>query len=75
MGSSLAPTLAKLFLAHIENKLFGKQLDFHSKLFSRHVNDIFAIFENSNQCPRFLDLLNSQQNNIKFTVDLPSETI
>ena len=75
MGSPLAPTLANFFLAHIENKLLGKQLDFHPKLYSRYVDDIFAVFDNSDHCTKFLDLLNSQHNNIKFTVELPSDTI
>ena len=44
MGSPLAPILANFFLAHIENKLLGKQLDFHPKLYSRYVDDIFATF-------------------------------
>ena len=35
MGSPLAPTLANFFLAHIENKLLGKQSDFNPKLYSR----------------------------------------
>ena len=74
MGSPLAPTLANFFLAHIENKLLGKQLDFHPKLYFRYVDDIFAVFDNSDYCTKFLDLLNSQHN-IKFTVELPSDTI
>ena len=75
MGSPLTPTLANFFLAHIKNKLLGKQLDFHPKLYSRYVNDIFAVFDNSYHRTKFLDLLNSQHNNIKFTVELPSDTI
>ena len=75
MGSPLTPTLANFFLAHIENKLSGKQLDFHPKLYSRYVDDIFAVFDKSDHCTKFLDLLNSQHNNIKFTVEFPSETI
>ena len=75
MGSPLAPNLANFFLAHIENKLLRKQLDFHPKLYSRYVNDIFAVFDNSDHCTKFLDLLKSQYNNIKFTVELPSDTI
>ena len=68
MGSLLAPTLANFFLAQIKNKSLGKQPDFHSKLYSRYVDDIFAVFGNSDHCTKFLDLLNSQHNNIKFTV-------
>ena len=75
MSSPLAPTLANFFLAHIENKLLGKQSDFLPKLYSRYVDDIFAAFDNSNHCTKFLDVLNSQHNNIKFTVELPSDII
>ena len=70
------PTSANFFLAHIENKLLlGKQLDFHPKLYSKYVDDIFAVYDNSDHCIKFLDLLNSQHNNIKFTVELPSDAI
>ena len=77
MGSPLAPTSAKFFLAYIENKLFGKQSDFYPKLYSRHVDDIFSVFDNSNHCTKFLDLLNFQHNtrNIKFTAKFSSDTI
>ena len=75
MGSPLALTLANFFLAHIENKLLGKQLDFHPKLYSRYVDDIFPVFDNSDHYTKFFDLLNSQHNNIKFTVEFPSDTI
>ena len=42
---------------------------------SRYVDNIFAVFGNSNHCTKFLDLLNSQHNNIKFTVEFFSDTI
>ena len=63
MGSPLVPTLANFFLARIENKLLGKQSDFYPKLYSRYVDDIFAVFDNSDHCAKFLELLNSQHNN------------
>ena len=44
-------------------------------MYSRYVNDIFAVFDNFDYCTKFLNLLNSQHNNIKFTVELPSDTI
>ena len=56
-------------------KLFGKQPYFHLKLYSRYADDIFAVFDNSDHCTKFLDLLNSQHNNIKFTMELSSDTI
>ena len=36
---------------------------------------LLYIFDNLDHCTKFLDLLNSQYNNIKFTVELPSNTI
>ena len=57
------------------NKLLGSQLDFHQKLYSRYVDDIFAVFDKSDHCTKFFDLFNSQHNNVKFTVEFPSDTI
>ena len=44
-------------------------------MYSRYVDDIFAVFDKFDHCTKFLDLLNSQHNNIKFTVEFPSDTI
>ena len=44
-------------------------------MYSRYVDDIFAVFDKSDHCTKFLDLLNSQHNNIKFTVKFSSDTI
>ena len=74
MSFPLASTLANFFLAQMKNKLLGKQSDFHPKLYSRYVDDIFAVFDNPDHCTKFLDLLNSQHNDIKFTVEFPSDT-
>ena len=57
------------------NKLLGSQLDFQQKLYSRYVDDIFAVFDKSDHCTKFFDLFNSQHNNVKFTVEFPSDTI
>ena len=45
MGSPLGPTLAKFFMANLENKLLQKESDTNPKLHLRYVDDIFAIFE------------------------------
>ena len=50
-------------------------MDFHPKLYSKYLDDTFAVLDNSDYCTKFLDLLNSQHNNIKFTVELPFDTI
>ena len=44
-------------------------------MYSRYVDDIFAVFDKSDHCTKFLDLLNSQHNNSKITVEFPSDTI
>ena len=37
------------------------------------VDDIFAVFKTNESCSKFLDILNSQHKNIKFTVEYGSE--
>ena len=37
------------------------------KLYVRCIDDVFAVFDDANACPSFLNILNSQQGNIKFT--------
>ena len=55
--------------------MFEMNLNYYSKLYLRYVVDIFARFEDDNSGAKFLDLLNSQHQNIKFTVERPSTTI
>ena len=38
-----------------------------SKLYVRYVDDVFAVFDDVNACSSFLNILNSQHDNIKFT--------
>ena len=69
MGSPLAPTLANLFLAHLEND-FLKSCD-APIAYWRYVDDIFCVFDVSKQKPdTFLNLLNSQHDNLSFTIDV-----
>ena len=75
MGSPLAPTIGNFFLAHIEKKLLETNSNFNPKLFLRYVDDIFAVFDDNNSCSKFLNVLNSQHKNIKFTVEHASDTI
>ena len=76
MGSPLGPTIANFFLAHMENKVLNSSgFDFLPKLYLRYVDDIFAVFPDDESCTKFLDLLNAQHKNIKFTVEHASETI
>ena len=75
MRSPLGPTIANFFLANMENKLLQNNADFHPKLYLRYVDDIFCVFNNETFSDRFLDLLNKQHKNIKFTVKHGSETL
>ena len=74
VGSPLGPTIANFFLANMENKLLQNNADFHPKLYLKYV-DIFCVFNNETFSDRFLDLLNKQHKNIKFTEEHGSETL
>ena len=75
MESPLGPTIAHFFLVNMENRILQNIADFHSKLYLRYVDDIFCVFVNETFSDRFLDLLNEQYKNIKFTVEHGSETL
>ena len=75
MGFLLVPTMANFFLTSLENKLLQTQSEFHLKLYLRYVDDIFAVFDKVEKCFKFLDLLNTQHKNIKFTMKHSLQTI
>ena len=59
----------------MENKILQNNADFHPKLCLRYVDGIFCVFNNETSSDRFLDLLNKQHKNIKFTAEHGSETL
>ena len=69
MGSTLGPTLANFFLAHIETKKLLDSSMCPPKFYSRFVDDCFAVFDSDISSLSFLNLLNSQHKNIKFTME------
>ena len=75
MGSPIVPTMANSFSSSLENKLLQTQSEFHPKLYLRYVDDIFSVFDKDEKCSKFLDLLNTQHKNIKFTMEYLLETI
>ena len=75
MGSPLGPTVANFFMANLETKLFEETSQTHPKLYLRYVDDIFAVFDDQQSCTQFLDTLNSQHPNIKFTVEKSTGTL
>ena len=69
MGSPLGPSIANFFLGHLEeNKLFTNG-NINPKLYVRYVDDIFAVFGKNESFQPFLNHINSQHPNIKFTVE------
>ena len=68
MGSPLGPSLANFFLGHLEMNFFNNT-GINPKLYLRYVDDIFAVFDKDVPCDNFLDYINKQHPNIKFTVE------
>ena len=73
MESPLGPTKANFFLAKMEKRIMSIVSVNHPLLYLRYVDDIFAVFETNESCLKFLDILNSQHKNIKFSVEYGSE--
>ena len=70
MGSPLGPTLANIFMCHNEKHwLANCPIHFKPIIYRRYVDDTFLIFRRPQDADLFLDYLNSQHPNIKFTAD------
>ena len=78
MGGPLAPSLANVFLAVLENEMLDRaqfNCTFSPKLFLRYVDDCFALFDNLEHASRFLDRLNLLHPSIKFTMERCSDSM
>ena len=70
MGLPLGPTFANIFMCHHEkNWLMNCPTEFRPIVYKRYVDDCFAIFNNKQEADRFLEFLNKQHKNIKFTIE------
>ena len=69
MGSSLGPTLAHFFLGYIEEKNFANIKKLLPKLYLRYIDDVYAVFDCDYDCLKFLEVLNSQHKDIRFTIE------
>jgi len=67
MGSPLAPVLANLFMGHHEQNWINEFQGNKPIIYKRYVDDTFCLFENGKDANEFLDYLNKQHPNIKFT--------
>ena len=71
MGSPLGPTLANAFLCHFEKKLLSEcPVEFLPSVYKRYVDDIFVTCNLYSQLLKFVDYMNHQHPNIKFTLKL-----
>jgi hypothetical protein len=71
MGGPLSPTLANIFMCHYED-LWIENCPIHFKplFYKRYVDDCFLIFKETEHVQLFLDYVNSQHHNIKFTCEV-----
>lgn len=67
MGSPLSPALASIFMETFEEQVLGKT-NCRVLAWKRYVDDTFVVIEEGQE-ERFLDELNSQHVNIKFTYE------
>ena len=68
MGLPLSPTLANIFLCyHESNWLRSCPVEFKPEFYRRYMDDTFLLFRDASHVQKFLDYLNRQHQNIKFT--------
>ncbi|XP_069983548.1 uncharacterized protein [Penaeus vannamei] len=71
MGSPLGPTLANIFMCYNESKwLENCPIEFKPKHYFRYVDDTLLLFKSENEVNKFLEYLNNQHPNIKFTCEI-----
>ena len=69
IGCPLGTTLANFFMAYMKNQLLCNDLESSPKSYLRYIVDIFAIFDDHQSCTKFLEKLNTQHPNIRFTLE------
>ena len=70
MGSSLGPLLANIYMAHLEEEHFLKNvMDFSPSFYRRYVDDTFCLMKEECHIDQFLSYINSIDPNIQFDVE------
>ena len=69
MGSPLAPILANWFVAGVEEKILDDPTIKQPKFYRRYVDDIFAVFESTQDRDVFYNRLNSAHKSLEFTME------
>ena len=68
MGGCISPTLANIFLAHLEEKWLNNcVIEFKPVMYRRYVDDTFLLFRDSSHVIPFRRYLNNQHSRIEFT--------
>ena len=71
MGSPLRLAPANAFLCHFEKKWLSEcAAEILPSVYKRYVDDIFVTFNSYSQLLKFVDYMNYQHPNIKFTFEL-----
>lgn len=74
MGSPLGPVFANIFLAHHESVwLQNCPAAFKPALYKRYVDDTFLLFEKPAAVQEFLNYMNDQHPNMRFTAELEEQ--
>ena len=69
MGSLFAPVLANIFMGFYESKWLNEYNLNKPKFYLRYVDDILAAFEKEQDSLNFLNFLDNEHPNIKFTLE------
>ena len=72
MGSAISPPLAMMYLEYFESYLYEENVpnDIKPSEWKRYVDDCFIVYEHSEEdFDKFLSILNSLDNHIKFTCE------
>ena len=75
MGSTLGPTMANIFMSHLEEKRMKKLEELGIKNWHRFVDDIFAVIKSKKEANKILSFLNTLHPNIKFTMESEEKNI
>ena len=74
IGLSIMVVLFECYLQRIKHISITQALNLAPKTFKRFVDDSHARFNNREQSLQFLDILNSQDSSIQYTIDFENES-
>ena len=76
MGSPLGPTLANIFMNHLEEQFVDQiKTKFGVLVWLRYVDDIFILIKDLSNMEKVLDFINGLHNNIKFTYEIEKDCV